>query len=225
MRYVMEELMTREVVTVGVDASYREVVALMDRHRVSALPVLDADGRPVGIVTSADLILKQDPAVREELVPAGARAHVEQVKAAATTAGKLMTTPVLTVRPHHTVAQAVRLLHHFNVKHLPVVDDQDRLVGIVSRGDLLRVFLRPDEEIEREVTEVVLGRPFVAGRVEVAVRVDGGVVRLEGHARTRRDLETLIDLVQEVDGVVAVDGQVACMIPEPGAAPLPLRRP
>jgi CBS domain-containing protein len=75
--------------------------------------VVDAGGRPVGIVTSADLILKQDPAVREEPLPAGARAHVEQVKAAGTTAGELMTTPLLTVRPHHTVAQAVRLLHHF----------------------------------------------------------------------------------------------------------------
>jgi CBS domain-containing protein len=223
MRYVMEELMTREVVTVGVDASYREVVAVMDRHRVSALPVVDADGRLVGIVSSADLILKQDPAVRESGPPPGIRAHVEQVKAAATTAGKLMTTPVLTVRPHQTVAQAVRLLHHFDVKHLPVVDDHDRLVGIVSRGDLLRVFLRPDEEIEREVTEQVLGRPYVAGNVEVAVRVEGGVVRLEGHARRRRDLEALVDLLREVDGVVAVDSRVSCMTPEPGT--VPLRRP
>jgi osmotically-inducible protein OsmY len=103
-----------------------------------------------------------------------------------------------------------------------VVDDRDRLVGIVSRGDLLRVFLRRDDEIEREVTEMVLGRPYVAGRVEVAARVDGGVVRLEGHARTRRDLETLVELVGEVDGVVAVESRVACMTPEPGA--LPLRR-
>ncbi|HEX6677234.1 MAG TPA: CBS domain-containing protein [Actinomycetes bacterium] len=223
MRCVVEELMTREVVIVGVDATYREVVALMDRHRVSALPVVAADGRLVGIVSSADLILKQDPAVREELLPAGARAHVEQVKAAATTAGELMTAPVLTVRPHQTVAQAVRLLHHFDVKHLPVVDEAGRLVGIVSRGDLLRVFLRPDEEIEREVTEQVLGQPYVAGNVEVAVRVEGGVVRLEGHARRRPDLEALIDLLHEVDGVVAVDSQVSCMVPEPGV--VPLRRP
>jgi CBS domain-containing protein len=219
-RYVVEELMTRKVVTVGVDTTYREVVALMDRHRVSALPVCDADGRPVGIVTSADLILKQDPAVREELLPTGARAHVEQVKAAATTAGELMTTPVLTVRPHQTVAQAVRLLHHFDIKHLPVVGEAGQLVGIVSRGDLLRVFLRDDEEIEREVTEQVLGRPYVAETVEVGVRVEGGVVRLEGHARRRRDLEALVDLVREVDGVVAVDSQVSCMVPEPGAVPL-----
>jgi CBS domain-containing protein len=223
MRYVVEELMTRKVVTVGVDASYREVVALMDRHRVSALPVVDAAGGPVGIVSSADMILKQDPAVREELLPAGARAHVEQVKAAATTAGELMTTPVMTVRPHQTVAQAVRLLHHFDIKHLPVVDDQGQLVGIVSRGDLLRVFLRSDEEIEGEIDERVLGRPYVAENVEVGVRVEGGVVRLEGHVRRRRDLETLIELVRQVDGVIAVESQVSCMVPEPGA--VPLRRP
>ena len=141
MRYVVAELMTRQVVTVGVHAPYREVVAVMDRHRISALPV---------------------------------------------------------------------------------VDDRDRLVGIVSRGDLLRVFLRRDDEIEREVTEMVLGRPYVAGNVEVAARVEGGVVRLEGHARTRRDPETLVELVQEVDGVVAVESRVACMTPELGA--LPLRR-
>jgi CBS domain-containing protein len=161
--------------------------------------------------------------VRENGPPSGARAHVEQVKAAATTAGKLMTTPVLTVRQHQTVAQAVRLLHHFGIKHLPVVDEAGRLVGIASRGDLLRVFLRPDEEIEREVTEQVLGRPYVAGNVEVGVRVEGGVVRLEGHARRRQDLEALVELLQQVDGVVAVDSQVSCMVPEPGA--VPLRRP
>jgi CBS domain-containing protein len=66
------------------------------------------------------------------------------------------------VRRHHTVVQGVRLLHHFNIKHLPVVDEQDRLVGIVSRGDLLRVFLRPDDEIDREISEQILGRPYVA---------------------------------------------------------------
>jgi CBS domain-containing protein len=221
MRYVMDELMTKDVATVTVDASYREVVALMDRHRVSALPVVDMDRHPVGIVTSGDLILKQDPAVRDSGPPPGARAHVEQVKAAATTAGKLMTSPSIVVRRHHTVAQAVRLLHHFNIKHLPVVDDEGRLVGIVSRGDLLRVYLRPDDEIDREITEQILGRPYVAGNVEVAVRVDGGVVRLEGHARTRHDLDTLIELVQNVDGVVAVDdSQVAFVHGDPSVVPL-----
>jgi osmotically-inducible protein OsmY len=92
-----------------------------------------------------------------------------------------------------------------------VVDEQDRLVGIVSRGDLLRVFLRPDDEIDREISEQILGRPYVAGNVEVAVRVDGGVVRLEGHARTQHDLDLLVELVKGVDGVVTVDSQVGML--------------
>jgi CBS domain-containing protein len=220
MRYVMDELMAKDVVSVTADASYREVVALMDRHRISALPVVDAAGRCVGIVTSGDLILKQDPEVRDSGPPPGMRAHVDQVKAAATTAGMLMTAPVMMVRRHHTVAQAVRLLHHFNIKHLPVVDEQDRLVGIVSRGDLLRVFLRSDDEIDREISEEILGRPYVAGNVEVAVQVGGGVVRLEGYARTQHDLDTLIELVRGVDGVVTVDSQVACLASDASVAPL-----
>jgi CBS-domain-containing membrane protein len=167
-------------------------------------------------------MLKQDPEARAHRLPTGARAHLEQVKAAATTAGKLMTTPMLTVRPHQTVAQAVGLLHHFNIKHLPVIDDDGRLVGIVSRGDVLRVFLRPDEEICREITEQILGRPYVADTVEVRVQVEGGVVRLEGHARRPGGLETLVELV-EADGVVAVDSQVTYLVPD--ADPVPLRRP
>jgi osmotically-inducible protein OsmY len=85
------------------------------------------------------------------------------------------------------------------------------------------VFLRSDDEIDREISEEILGRPYVAGNVEVAVQVDGGVVRLEGYARTRHDLDTLIELVQGVDGVVAVDSRVACLAGGASVVPLPHR--
>jgi CBS domain-containing protein len=156
-----------DVVTVTADASHGEVVALMDRHRISALPVVDAAGRCVGIVTSGDLILKQDPEVRDSGPPPGIRAHVEQVKAAATTAGMLMTAPVMMVRRHHTVAQAVRLLHHFNIKHLPGGLPAERPQGLT--GDRCAELATPAAgPLQLPVQE----RPLRPGDVEALRRHD-----------------------------------------------------
>ncbi len=222
MHHLVKDLMSRDVVTVDARAPFRELVALLDRHRVSALPVVDERGRPVGVVSSSDLVLKQDLDGRGAWL-AGGRRRRELAKAAATTAGALMTTPTVTVGVHQTVAEAANLLHCFSINHLPVVDGEGRLVGIVSRGDLLRVFLRTDDDIRREVVEEVLGQPHVPEAAEIQVGVAGGVVRLDGSVERHSDLEQVVDLVRAVDGVVGVESRLTCRVRD-GAAPLRLVR-
>jgi CBS domain-containing protein len=156
----VRDVMTSEVVTVGEQASFKEIAATMAEHRVSALPVLDAEGRVAGIVSEADLLLKEEFA--EGPAPGrlfqGRRQRVERAKAAGATAAELMTAPAVTVGPDAAVAEAARLLHRHGIKRLPVLDPAGPLLGIVSRADLLKVFLRSDAEIAQEVRQDVLVR-------------------------------------------------------------------
>jgi osmotically-inducible protein OsmY len=121
-----------------------------------------------------------------------------------------MTAPVMMVRRHHTVVQGVRLLHHFNIKHLPWSTSKTGWSASSAAATCCACSSAPTTRSTAR-SQQILGRPYVAGNVEVAVRVDGGVVRLEGHARTQHDLDLLVELVKGVDGVVTVDSQVGML--------------
>lgn len=190
-------VMTRDVVTVRPDTSFKSCVRAMRMHGVHALPVMSA-GRLVGIVTVADLMLKEfRPTVRERYDRAG-DGEVEL------TAATLMTRSVATVTPDTPLAVAVRLMFERNVDRLPVVDGEGRLHGIVSRSDILRLFLRSDLSIRNEVAKGVLADlPLIGhGRVEPAVR--DGVVTLEGEVDAGTLTDVLLRLVASVTGVVGV---------------------
>jgi CBS domain-containing protein len=153
MNSLVRDMMTTEVVTVELSTPFKEIVARLAERRVSAAPVLDSGGRAVGVVSEADLLLKEehpDPDLDVPLVWSRRR-RLERDKAAATVAGELMTAPAVTVPPTATVAEAARRMHAAGVKRLPVVDEEGLLVGIVSRADLLKVFTRPDHAIRREI--------------------------------------------------------------------------
>jgi CBS-domain-containing membrane protein len=207
----VRDVMTPEVVTVGGQASFKEIAATMAEHRVNALPVLDADGRVAGIVSEADLLLK------EELAEApggghlfqGHRQRVQRAKAAGATAAELMTAPAITVGPDATVTEAARLLHRHGIKRLPVVDLAGPLLGIVSRADLLKVFLRSDAEIAQEIRQEVLVRAMWVDPDSVTVQVRDGVVTLTGQLERRSLIPTVISLVHGIDGVVDVVDQLA----------------
>jgi CBS-domain-containing membrane protein len=156
----VRDVMTREVVTVDERASFKEVATLIAEHRVSALPVLDGKGRVVGIVSEADLLLKEEFAEKptKDRLFQSRRQRETRAKAAGDTAAELMTSPAVTVGPDASVAEAARLLHRHGVKRLPVVDPAGPLLGIVSRADLLKVFLHSDADIAREVRQQVLMR-------------------------------------------------------------------
>jgi CBS-domain-containing membrane protein len=207
MSWNVASVMTTDVVTVGPQTSYKEVVERLRDRRVSAVPVVDAERRVVGIVSEADLLLKEE---RPDARPGGPLAdpHGDAAKALARNAAALMTAPVVTARPEATLTEVARLMHRKHVKRLPVVDPDGRLVGIVSRADLLQVFLRSDESIAHEVREDVLHQTLVIDPMAVTVAVADGVVRLDGEVETRSLALITARLVRAVEGVVAVESRL-----------------
>jgi len=207
MSWKVASVMTSGVVAVTPDTAFKEIVERMRRRGVSAVPVIDAERRVIGIVSEADLLLKEEqPAPR--LGSALLHTKGDAAKAEARNAADLMTAPAVTVGPEATLTTAARLMHRRRVKRLPVVDGQWRLVGIVSRADLLQPFLRSDESIAEEVRKGVLLQTLVVDPGAATVTVDDGVVRLEGELETRSLAQIAARLVKAVEGVVAVDNRL-----------------
>ncbi|WP_434599975.1 CBS domain-containing protein [Streptomyces sp. A5-4] len=178
--HIVSDIMTHSVVTVGRRAAFKDIVELLGHWRVSAIPVTEAEGRIVGVVSDADLLPKEEfhdsnPDCRTQL-----RRPSDIAKAGAVTAEELMTAPAVTIHGGATLVEACRVMAHQYVKRLPVVDPEGRIEGIVSRGDLLKVFLRPDEDIAEEVRRTIVAHLFAAPAGPVAVTVTGGVVTLAG---------------------------------------------
>jgi CBS domain-containing protein len=208
---LVKDLMTTPVVTVRPETPFKEIVARLAQHKVSAMPVVDDDGRVLGVVSEADLLLKEehpDPDADLALLWARRR-RAEHDKAAATAARDLMTVAVVSIPPEATVAEAARRMHTARVKRLPVVDRQGRLVGIVSRADLLRVFNRPDAAIRREIMEDVIVGEFMMDPDRFFIQVHDGVVVLEGRVERRSLLPYLVRAVHSVEGVVRVENRLA----------------
>lgn len=203
--HIVSDVMSQTVVAVGRDAPFKEIVRTMEQWKVSAMPVLEGEGRVVGVVSEADLLPKEefrdsDPSLVEQR-----RRLSDLAKAGAVTAGELMSAPAVTVHPDATLAQAARIMAVRRVKRLPVVDDVDMLQGIVSRADLLKVFLRSDEEIEEEVRRTVVSYLFPALSHAIHVNVREGVVTLRGHIRDTSLISVAVRLVRAVEGVVDVE--------------------
>jgi CBS domain-containing protein len=207
---LVRDVMTTEVVAVQPWTPFREIVNRLAEHRISAAPVLDAEGNVLGVVTEADLLLKQEHPDLELNVPLvwSRRRRLEREKAAAVVAGKLMTTPAVTVPPTATVTEAARRMHAAGVKRLPVVDEAGRLVGIVSRADLLKVFTRPDNAIRRDIMEEVIVGDFMMDPSRFFIHVDDGVVVLQGRVERRSLIPYVVRAVHGVEGVVRVEDRL-----------------
>jgi CBS-domain-containing membrane protein len=205
MNRMVSDVMVTPVVSVQPATSFKRTVQLLQEHRVSALPVVDRDGRLLGIVSETDLALKEEHQPGEP-IPffEGGRHREQRVRARGTRAADFMSTPVATVAPGASLNAAARLLHQRGVRHLPVVDHDVRLIGIITRRDLLRVFLRPDGDIHHEITAGVLRATFNLTGDAVQVEVRDGVVTLSGLVPWRNSARELVDRVSGVDGVVDV---------------------
>ncbi|MEV7186387.1 CBS domain-containing protein [Kitasatospora sp. NPDC093102] len=201
----VNDVMTHEVVTARPDTPFKEVAALFHRNDITAIPVIDDQGRPLGMVSEADLIRKEavlpDP---EGRYPGRRLDAKDRARAEAETAGGLMTSPAVTARPGWSVPEAARAMDKHKVKRLPVVDEVGRLVGIVSRRDLLQVFLRHDAAIRDEISHDVLGQTLWLAPGAVRIAVDNGVVTLNGRLPRRSLIPIAEQLCRAVDGVVAV---------------------
>ncbi|MFJ4205692.1 CBS domain-containing protein [Streptomyces sviceus] len=204
------DLMTTAVVSVRRDMGFKDIVQHLTEHDITAVPVVDDQSRPIGVVSEADLLRKQE----NQADPGGhlTAAHLlptESAKAQALTAEGLMTSPAVTARPEWSVVEAARAMAHHHVKRLPVVDDLGRLVGIVSRDDLLHVFLRRDVAIEEEITTDVLTRTLGLRSGEVTVRVADGRVTLGGTVPQESLIPVAVRLSESVDGVVDVTNHLS----------------
>lgn len=208
-RLTVEDVMTGDVLTVSPSATFHQMIGVMHRRGISALPVVSTSGDLLGIVSEADLLLKETPPPkRRSWVPEGERSATRRRKAEGVTAADVMSAPALSVGARASLAAAARLLQKHQVKRLLVLDSNDQLAGIVSRRDLLAGFNRSDAEIRSDVIDGVIRRWLMTDPTEVRVEVDGGVVRLEGSVDRRSDAEILVHLVRGLDGVVEVESAV-----------------
>src|ERR1035441_8853736 len=190
-RLTVAEVMTTDVVTASTSTPVKEAAGLMSQRRIAAIPVIGADGTLVGIISETDFI--------------GKRVDVEVV-------GELMSAPVVTARPNDPVPLVARILLARNVKSLPVVDDGAQVVGIVSRADLLKVFLRSDRDIRRDVITSVAASAIDVEPPGIGITVTDGVVTLTGTVRTIADIARVTTAAIAVSGVIHVrsDG-VTCV--------------
>jgi len=220
----VSDVMTTSVVTVDRITPYKEIARLLTEHRISGLPVLKMGREVVGVVTEADLLAAEEK-VQRRLHTAGRRPRwPRRQQHLALTAGELMTAPAITIGRQATIPAAARLMNTRHIRRLPVVDEKGRLAGLVSRRDLLSVFLRPDEDIaadaRRVLTDVLLAEP---GEAEVAVR--NGVVTLTGTLDPNTGphgelIPVAIQLMWDVDGVVDIIDKLGEK-PEGSTAPAP----
>ncbi|MET9110029.1 CBS domain-containing protein [Streptomyces zhihengii] len=214
------DVMTSTVVAVGLEARFKEIAAAMTQWRVTAVPVLEEEGRVVGVVSEADLLHKEE--LRDsEATLVGQREHLtDYAKAGGVTARDLMTTPAVTVPSDASLPQAARLMAQNAVKRLPVVDAHGVLKGIVSRSDLLKIFLRTDEDLAAEVRREVVDRFLPVSRPGIGVTVDKGRVTLTGPVGDPALIPVVERLARAVEGVVDVRCDLiapTARMPEPTA--------
>jgi len=208
---LVRDVMTKDVVTVRTFAPFRELVQTMLAHEIGALPVVDSMGHAVGIVSRTDLIAKEAPEPGGPLQAwrmLSHRSRKAQARREATSAARLMAADLVTVDGDAGVARAVDLMQRHAVTHLPVVDERNAVVGIVSRGDLLRVFLRDDAEIREDVIRDVLIDALDAERDTIDVDVSGGIVTLSGTVDHASTAAYAIRLARAVPGVISVVGKL-----------------
>ena len=225
MSATVKDVMTTSVVAVKRNADFKQIVSVLRRFRVSACPVINDAGHVIGVVSEADLLYKEAANGR---APAGLirlRWRLgEKSKANAETAGRLMTSPAVTIDPDASVAVAAKVMQDRWIKRLPVVSGEGLLIGIVTRSDVLSVYERPDDEILFEILTAVIAAEFGLDASDFDVSVASGIVTISGLMRQPRAALELVARLQRVDGVVAVrnglsTGRPGEASPHPAAGP------
>ena len=202
----VNEVMTREVTTVTPDVPLKDAAALLAAHKISGLPVVDASRRVVGVLSEEDILYKElggpdEKGWLERLIEFRVP---EDDKVSATTVGEAMSAPPITILPRRPLSEAASTMIEQGVKRLPVVDVDGVLIGIVTRADLVRAFIRSDEDIAAEIRQQVILRTLWLAPEQIGITVDHGEVQLTGQVETKTDAEMLPTFVQRVPGVVAV---------------------
>ena len=205
------DVMTREVVTVPPGASLKEAAHLLVEHRISGLPVVDTENHVLGVLSEAEVLSKEAAGLQLHTPLAslpGLGGEVDRSKLEARLVGEAMTAPAVTIEPQRPVALAAARMIERGVNRLPVVDE-GRLVGIVTRADLIQAFVRTDAEIAQEIRDDVVVRGLRLERHSVQVEVEDGEVTLTGTLDSGADAESLATLASRVAGVVGVHSRLA----------------
>ncbi|WP_433354871.1 CBS domain-containing protein [Microtetraspora malaysiensis] len=216
MRVKVRDVMAPHVVSVDGGTSFKDVAEVLIAHSVSAVPVVDDEGHVIGVISEADLLRKEQfkeqyygegyqPPLRARLRHRlTEKNHSIRDTAHGETAAELMTSPAVTVPPGASVVTAIRLMDQHGVKRLPVVDADGVLIGIISRQDMLRVFVRTDADLAEEVREDVVGHSLWAESSQIEVDVHQGVVTLTGWTTRRGDAAIVVAMARRVHGVIDV---------------------
>ena len=205
----IRDLMTNDVITIGPEAPLKEAARRMLEARVSGLPVTDAEGNLVGIVTEADFVAGE--ADRRTRMRAGLLRFLDRhqdIPSQERLVGDVMTSPVVVIGPETDHAEAARVMQKENVKRLPVVDG-GKLVGLISRSDTLRAFVRPDQEIIEEINSYVMEKVLWVDPSKVEVICVDGNLTLRGRMETRSDANLLVELTKRLDGVASVTDELS----------------
>lgn len=234
----IRDVMTSDVVTVSPDSPLRDVARVLSERGISGLPVVDGDGRCIGVISEGDILFKElgprtPPRPLEWLL--GARPDAEESRRrTATTASEAMTAPAIGVEPDRPLRAAADLMVRRGVNRLPVVED-GRLVGIVTRADLVRAYLRLDDEIATTIRRDIIEHTMWLDAAAFRIEVQEGAVRISGEVDRRSTSRILVKLVGLVDGVSSVDSAIRWRLDdldvqpsgaterEPGAASLAAR--
>jgi CBS-domain-containing membrane protein len=199
MNATVRDVMSTHVIAVRELATFKEIAIRLHEHRVSAFPVIDSGNKCIGVVSEADLLAKEAAEDEGSAATPGMTWERDRSKAAAVTAGELMSSPPVTIGADEPVTRAARLMYARRVKRLPVISEDGTLIGIVTRSDVLSVYGRPDEDIADEITT-----ELIAGHPSCTVSVKDGIVTVEGTPEDAAAGRAIVDAARHVEGVVAV---------------------
>ena len=202
------EAMTAQVETLAPGTSLKQAAELFDEHGIGGAPVVVGDGHVVGVITDTDIVLKERGVVPrsmwQSLLHPGSAALVA-AKAEARTVADAMSTPAITASARWSVPDAADVMLDHGVNRLPVLAD-DKLVGIITRHDLVRAFARPDAEIERDIRDEAFRGLALPEQIRIDVRE--GAVSLRGEVESTYDAEAVPRIVRRIPGVVDVDSEL-----------------
>jgi CBS domain-containing protein len=208
----VRDLMQSDVRTTTPEASLKDVARTLVENRISGMPVCDGEGKVVGVISEGDILFKERGRPEQRSAPLGwlldGGSRTDLKKATARTVGDAMTAPAVTIRPSSSATAAARLMIEQGVNRLPVVVQDGRIVGIVTRADLVRAFTRQDAEIAIEIQKDILERVLWAEPSAIDLSVREGEVEVAGELETSTDVQIFEQLVEKVPGVVSLQSRV-----------------
>jgi CBS-domain-containing membrane protein len=208
MNATVKDVMTTHVVALTKESSFKDVAALLRQHRVSAFPVVDADGKVIGVVSDTDMLPKEALLAGLPEKGSGPDAavydHNDFLKAIGVTAASIMTTAPVTITADEPVTSAARLMYSCKVRSLPVVTENGYLTGIISRSDVLSVYGRPDRQIEQEIMQDLIATEFGCDPDRFTVTVKDGIVTIKGHPDSVQQGRNILAEAWHIEGVVSV---------------------